>query len=514
MDLSGYGVVSPRTHHKLISFLSNVYSRRLDLKSLITEFLEFAVEVAEAEAGFALLYGGSDETNSSAEKNLIVSTFGWQLTNHSSLPAELMEIVQSTLPKRSYVTPLEQEPEKPRLFDSAKARLTVPVLNDNRVVGAVILESSERYHFTEECRTTLEESATEVACLRKRIIFSEWAKSRGYDLYLIGRSAAIKRVEELVEKISVADCPVLILGESGTGKEIIALLLHYYSRRRNKPNVVVNCGAFTSDTLLASELFGHVRGAFTDARTEKRGTFETAHTGTIFLDEVSCMSQRMQVALLRTLRYGEVQKIGDDELRRKVDVRIVSASNQDLKDLIKNGSFREDVYYRLRVAEIRIPPLRERNGDTQLLTEYFLEQYSRLDGLPLKSVTTEAMAALLSHQWPDNVAGLENAIRSALLVSNNQIGLQDLPEHLRAIEHEPKAIGGNGHAEVSAPLTPTPPESLMPLFEELETHEKKYIQQALRINGWNVSRTAKVLGITRQGLQKKIRTYGLKNTRV
>jgi DNA-binding NtrC family response regulator len=222
----------------------------------------------------------------------------------------------------------------------------------------------------------------------------------------------------------------------------------------------------------------------------------------------------MQVALLRTLRYGEVQKIGDDELRRKVDVRIVSASNQDLKELIKNNTFREDVYYRLRVAEIRMPPLRERNGDTQLLTEYFLEQYSRLDGLPLKGITTEAMAALLANQWPDNVAGLENAIRSALLVSNNQIGLQDLPEHLRAIEHEPKPTGGNGHAEVSTPLTPAPPESLMPLFEELETHERNYIQQALRINGGNVSRTAKVLGITRQGLQKKIRSYGLKNTRV
>jgi Nif-specific regulatory protein len=315
-----------------------------------------------------------------------------------------------------------------------------------------------------------------------------------------------------VEKIAVADCPVLILGESGTGKELIALLLHYYSRRRNKPNVVVNCGAFTSDTLLASELFGHVRGAFTDARAEKRGKFEIAHTGTIFLDEVSCMSQRMQVALLRTLRYGEVQKIGDDELRRKVDVRIVSASNQDLKELIKNNTFREDVYYRLRVAEIRMPPLRERNGDTQLLTEYFLEQYSRLDGLPLKGITTEAMAALLANQWPDNVAGLENAIRSALLISNNQIGLQDLPEHLRTIEHEPKSNGGNGHAETIS--TPAPPESLMPLFEELETHERNYIQQALRINGGNVSRTAKVLGITRQGLQKKIRSYGLKNTRV
>ena len=434
--------------------------------------------------------------------------------NDTSLPGKLAEIVQSTIPKLSSVTHLEQESGEFRLTDSAKSRLTIPVFNDDQVVGAVILESSESYDFNEEWRTTLEEAATEVACLRKRVLFSEWAKSRGYDLYLVGRSPAIKRIEELVEKISIADCPVLILGESGTGKELIAFLLHFYSRRRNKPNVVVNCGAFTSDTLLASELFGHVRGAFTDARAEKRGKFETAHTGTIFLDEVSCMSPRMQVALLRTLRYGEVQKIGDEELRRKVDARVISASNQDLKELIKSGSFREDVYYRLRVAEIRMPPLRERKGDIQLLTQYFLEQYSELDGLPRKSITTEAMRALLSHNWPDNVAGLENAIRSALLVSNDQIDLQDLPEHLRVSDYEPKPNGDNGHYEPTAPLANTSPECLMPLCKELKTHEKNYIRQALQINGWNVSRTAKVLGITRQGLQKKIRTYGLKNTQV
>jgi len=511
--LSSYGVVSAHSSPSLNSFLVNVYSRRLDLKILTREFLQFALSFARAEAGIAFLYGRSDENNSSfSEKNAVVCAVGnQQVVNETSAPAELAEIAQSTSSNLSCVTHLEQQPPAFRLIESAKSRLTVPVFNDERVAGMLVLESSERYHFNEACRTTLEEAAAEVACLRKRIIFSEWAKSRGYDLYLVGHSDAIKRVEELVEKISVADCPVLILGESGTGKELIALLLHYLSRRKNKPNVIVNCGAFTSDALLASELFGHVRGAFTDARAEKRGKFEIAHTGTIFLDEVSSMSPRMQVALLRTLRYGEVQKIGDDELRRKVDVRIISASNQDFKELIKNGSFREDVYYRLRVAEIRVPPLRERKDDIQLLTQYFLERYSQLDGLPRKNVTPEAMNALFSHNWPDNVAGLENAIRSALLVSNHQIGLQDLPEHLRTSESEPRARGDNGKAELIAPLMSVPPTPLMPLVEELETHEKNYLRQALRINGWNVSRTAKVLGITRQGLQKKIRTYGLRN---
>jgi DNA-binding NtrC family response regulator len=250
---------------------------------------------------------------------------------------------------------------------------------------------------------------------------------------LIGRSQALKVVHQEVEYAARSDAKVLITGASGVGKEVVAHLIHTRSRRRHAPMLTINCAAMP-DTLLESELFGHARGSFTDAYRDKRGLFEAANGGTVFLDEVGEMSLRMQALLLRFLETGEIQRVGDDRHRASANVRVVAATNRRLPERIQSGDFREDLYYRLNVIHITIPPLRQRRDDVAPLLDHFLRQFGAEHGVPMPATADDALTALEAYDWPGNVRELRNiAERLTCRCPGGVIRVEDLPVEVRAI---------------------------------------------------------------------------------
>jgi two-component system, NtrC family, response regulator HydG len=322
---------------------------------------------------------------------------------------------------------------------------------------------------------------TEVTRLRKE------ASPRRQLGRLKGRDRQMLQLYELIDSVAASDASVLIRGESGTGKELVALALHEGSRRAAGPFVKVNCSAL-AETLLESELFGHVRGAFTGAVSDRAGRFEEAHGGTIFLDEIGDVSPAVQVKLLRVLQERTIERVGENR-PRAVDVRVVSATNRDLEALLATGRIREDFYYRIKVVRLDLPPLRERREDLPLLVEELLARHGGAGVV----VTDAAMARLMSHHWPGNVRELENALEHALVLGH---GGPIEPAHL------PPEVGGGRSREGS----------LRALGADARggPAEKRLIAAALAATGWNRSRAARRLGIDRSTLWRKIREHGLK----
>jgi len=324
---------------------------------------------------------------------------------------------------------------------------------------------------------------TEVTDLRKRV-------ERQFKFgQLIGRDTKMQELFELITDVGPSEASVLIQGESGTGKELVARAVHDASPRSTGPFVQVNCSAL-SENLLESELFGHVRGAYTGAVGDRQGRFEEAHGGTIFLDEIGDVSPVVQVKLLRVLQERTVERVGDNK-SIPVDVRIVSATNRDLKNLIASGQIREDFYYRIKVVSLVIPPLRDRTDDIPLLVTHFVKAIVRRDGrAKLPAVSGEAMGTLMNHPWPGNVRELENALEHALVLSRGGvIRTSHLPRELVAT-HEAQPSGLKGIALHS-------------------DDEKQRLADALQKTGWNRTRAARQLGIDRSTLWRKIKEHGL-----
>jgi two-component system NtrC family response regulator len=258
---------------------------------------------------------------------------------------------------------------------------------------------------------------------------------------IIGKNKAMQSIYALIEKVAHSKATVLITGESGTGKELIAKAIHYNSPRMNQPLISVNCGALP-ETLLESELFGHEKGAFSGAVNQRKGRFELAHKGTLFLDEVSEMSPHLQVKLLRILQEMEFERVGGT-ITQKVDVRIIAASNRDLREEVEQGRFRADLFYRLNVVHIHLPALRERSGDIPLLADHFLQKHHKASGSSSLSMTSEAERCLREYHWPGNIRELENVIeRSAILCNGESIRVRDLPVELRGPPLSRQADGG------------------------------------------------------------------------
>lgn len=246
---------------------------------------------------------------------------------------------------------------------------------------------------------------------------------------LIGSSPELTAVLRAARLVAMTDAPVLIQGESGTGKEIVAGAIHSNSRRRDKPLITVNCSALP-ESLLESELFGHVKGAFTGAIHDRIGRFEEAHGGTVFLDEIGEVSPLIQIKLLRVLQERQIQRVGESKTR-KIDIRIVGASNKDLYELVQAGLYREDLYYRLKVFPITLPPLRKRKEDIPLLVSYFVAMLGRKTGRQIKTISASAMRVFMNYSWPGNVRELENAIEHAFVIcTSDQISLHDLPQEI------------------------------------------------------------------------------------
>jgi DNA-binding NtrC family response regulator len=308
---------------------------------------------------------------------------------------------------------------------------------------------------------------------------------------IVGQSGKMQEVFRAIEKIINSNVTVLIQGESGTGKELIARAIHFHSKARaSKQFVAVNCSALP-ESLLESELFGHEKGAFTGASGRRIGKFEVANGGTIFLDEIGLMSQMTQAKLLRVLQEREFERVGGNELV-KVDVRVISATNVDLEEAVKNGTFREDLFYRISVFPIRLPSLRERKEDIPLLSAHFLEKYSRQEEKEIEGIASDALELLMAYNWPGNVRELENAIeRATLLVTTSEISPKDLPNSVRA-------IGEKKIYEKDATLS-----------NWIEKLEEDALRQALLECEGNISKTAKKLGIGRATIYRKAKKYGL-----
>lgn len=310
---------------------------------------------------------------------------------------------------------------------------------------------------------------------------------------IIGKSSSMRELYSLIEKVKDADVPVLITGESGTGKELVANALHYNSPRRRHSFVVQNCSAF-SENLLESELFGHVKGSFTGAVRDKKGLFEVADGGSFFLDELGDMSPALQVKLLRVLQDGTFTPVGDTKTK-KVDVRIIAATNADLNTMVKNGSFREDLYYRLNVISINIPPLRERKVDIPLLLEHFLGQIvERTDSAP-KKLSEAALRILIDYDWPGNVRELQNETEKIVLMTGDaeEIVADVISSHI--VE---KDVGNLRGRRVTGKLK-----------DAIENLEKNMILATLERVGWNKSEAARELGISRSNLITKVQSYNL-----
>jgi transcriptional regulator with PAS, ATPase and Fis domain len=300
----------------------------------------------------------------------------------------------------------------------------------------------------------------------------------------------MQAVFSLIDRVARTNSTVLIQGESGTGKELIARAIHFASPRSERRFLSINCGALP-ENLLESELFGHERGAFTGAVREKKGLFQETDQGTLFLDEIGEMSPSMQVKLLRALQEKTVRKVGGTA-EETVDVRIIAASNRDLEEAVAEGAFREDLYYRINVIPIRLPPLRERREDVETLLEYFLEQTCRESGCKRKRLSAAALKILTSHSWPGNVRELQNEIKRLVALADDVIG----PELLDALKANESQPGGASRADVGG--------------RPLRDLERQAIVETLKLTGGNKAETAKRLGISRRALYDKIEKYELK----
>ena len=336
-----------------------------------------------------------------------------------------------------------------------------------------------------ELKATLDKALIQLRMTRE----IQRLKSLVKELYglenVIARSPAMQRLFQQVAQIADSDATILLTGETGTGKEVLARVLHANSRRSKGPFVALNCAAI-SETLFESELFGHIRGAFTNAVAAKRGLFQSANGGTLFLDEIAEMSLPMQVKLLRAVQEREVREVGA-EYATKVDVRIITATNKDLAESVKAGTFRHDLYYRVSVVPLALPPLRERKDDIPLLAQHFLKQSAKRSNKDVRGFTPAAMHRLMVYPWPGNVRELENAVEKAVVMSRQDMVLPELLPTAGATSD----IG------------------LKPLTEAKEDFERTYLRNVLQMTGGNISRAAQFAGRYRADFYKMLKKYGL-----
>jgi DNA-binding NtrC family response regulator len=342
--------------------------------------------------------------------------------------------------------------------------------------------------------------ALEVRKLQKKVEELKLELSSRYHFSnIIGTSSQMNSVFQMMGKIAQVDGTVLITGESGTGKELVARAIHYNSLRKENPFVVVNCGAIPKD-LIESEFFGHIKGAFTDAKTEKTGKFELANLGTIFLDEIGDLSPDAQVKLLRALGEKEIVKVGGTHTI-PIDIRVIAATNKDLEDCVKKGDFREDLYWRLAVLSLHLPPLRERKEDIPLLYEHLIQKFNKQLDKDIKGVSQPCSKYLKDYKWPGNVRELESVLYEAMVMSDSPlIREEDLPARITEME----TIEAEEIIEQGKPLNET-------IHKLSESVEKRLIQKALLATGGNKTRAAQRLGISRKTLFNKMSQYGLQS---
>ncbi len=483
----------------LIEINTLINSDYTDVKVLLTKIIESATRLTEGESSSLLLLNpennklyfeialgrkGPDVKKYSLKMGEGIA--GWVAENNRSL------IVNDVEKDGRFYSDISKQIGYP-----TASILAVPMRVKEKCVGVIeIINKREGKHFNEEDLQWLEIFATQAAIAVQNARSFQQVQEEVYHLQdqiqtgkgyhtFIGESKAIMDKLEIALRAAQADASVLLLGESGVGKELFAEQIHLHSPRRDNPFIRVNCAAIP-ENLLESELFGHVRGAFTGAIADRRGRFELTDRGTIFLDEIGDLPLSLQAKLLRVIQNRTFDRVGGSEPVR-VDVRIIAATNKDIEEEVASGRFRKDLYYRLNVLPIYIPPLRERREDIPLLAEYFLKKFRREIKKPVKGFASETLEVLLGHNWPGNVRELENAIERAVVIGQDEY----IQPHTVVLSSSPR----RGDEEYRG----------LALKDALNIFKRHFIQQALELNRWNQTRTAGNLGIQRTYLSRLIK---------
>lgn len=463
---------------------------------LFERILQIAMQTLAAERGFILLQALNTETGfiAHAAKNISheaiadIAQISGSVVRHILSGGEAVVWHDSDLPEGLAKT-------ESIIAHRIRSVACVPLRLKNRLVGAIYLDSHATARaFTQQALPFLDAFANQAAIAienarlyqnlreeNRRLRAEVQARHRFAEI--IGKSGAMRAVFEVMERVLDSRATVLLTGESGTGKELVARAIHYNGPLSEKPFLALFCGALP-ESLLESELFGHKRGAFTGAISDKRGLFEAADGGTFFLDEIGDLSATLQAKLLRVLQEGEIKRVGENQIR-KVNVRIISATNKILKEEVRAGRFREDLFYRLSVINLALPPLRERSDDIPLLAHHFLDRYAKENRKALQGFSESAMTRLRRYAWPGNVRELENTIERAVVLSQGQWLTEN---DLQMPSEENIAVYEAGMS--------------------LENYERRLVERVLRENGGHITQTASKLGVSRRWLHYRLKEWG------
>jgi len=494
---------------RLLFEISQLLGRSMDLRDLVGPMLKSIAQ------HMGMVRGTLTLLNRETGEIFIEEAFGLSATEQERGRYKVGEGITGKVVQTGHPAVVPRISHDPLFLDRTGARkrlrkedisfICVPIKIENEVIGALSVDRlfSEAVSLDEDVRlltiiaamiaqaVRLRQSAEEE---RERLL-AENARLQGElqerfrPSSIIGNSRAMQSVYDLIAQVSKSNTTVLLRGESGTGKELVAEAIHYNSFRANKPLIKVNCAALP-ETVIESELFGHEKGAFTGAVATRKGRFELAHGGTIFLDEIGDLTPTTQIKLLRVLQEKEFERVGGTETT-KTDVRVVTATNRSLEELIEEGKFRQDLYYRLNVFPIHIPPLRERKTDIPLLADHFVERYSQANHKDVRRISTPAIDMLMSYHWPGNVRELENCIERAVILTNDDvIHSHHLPPTLQTAEASGTVLSG------TLPAT-------------LDRVERELILDALKTARGNAARAARALGITERLMGLRLHKHGI-----
>ncbi len=476
-----------------LSRVSAIINTLQELDPLLEKIMDIAVETVGAERGFILLTDENSELRPRTARNISAENIRDIANISNSVVQRVMQSGEAVISYDAQVDEALRESESV-ILNRIQSIACVPLAIKQRPIGALYLDSiAQRSGFTEMSVPFLTAFANQAAIAIENAQLYEALREENRQLRkqareasgfseIIGQSPKMKAVFDTMNSVLDSDATVLIQGESGTGKELVARAIHYNGQRRDKAFIALFCGSLP-ESLLESELFGHKKGAFTGAMADKKGLFEAAHNGTFFLDEIGDLSVNLQTQLLRVLQEGEIKRVGEN-LVRKVDVRMIAATHRNLRELIAQGNFREDLYYRLNVINVYLPPLRERARDVPLLAQHFLQKYTAKNKKDIRGFASEALDEITSYSWPGNVRELENTIERAVVLAKD---LYLTPADLRLQE-----------AARELPL---------PSGMTLMQMERRLVEKTLDEVEQNITHAADRLGVSRRWIHYKLKQW-------